>query len=282
MSLFCNQLGIDKKIVPHKRYSGAIKGDFTDLYFVDKFPRCTTLALLPPVMTFSFIDPGFESMDSFKTHPDEHLTFFTKLSQLRFFYAHRVSQSFVCAKKLLHGTFQRLWNPAAPRGLFDYFRTRRTWDGRELMASSVNTHILFMNQGKERFGNPGIENLYQRWRTGIAASNEPLRTIIILATMTGLRIGEILALRWLRIDLLRGTLRVAETCYKGYFGFAENTGKPTRSSIGFRGCACGTEEPLFAFDSRPSSEVFRSPPRAKAFRSRRSLSETRHYEPRGR
>jgi integrase len=52
----------------------------------------------------------------------------------------------------------------------------------------------------------------------IAASNEPLHTIIILATMTGLRIGEILALRWGRIDLLRGTLRVAETCYKGHFG----------------------------------------------------------------
>jgi integrase len=44
------------------------------------------------------------------------------------------------------------------------------------------------------------------------------RTIVILATMTGLRIGEILALRWGRIDLLRGTLLVAETCYKGHFG----------------------------------------------------------------
>ncbi|HYY72792.1 MAG TPA: tyrosine-type recombinase/integrase, partial [Candidatus Bathyarchaeia archaeon] len=52
----------------------------------------------------------------------------------------------------------------------------------------------------------------------IAASKEPTRTIIILATMTGLRIGEILALRWGRIDLLRGTLLVAETCYKGHFG----------------------------------------------------------------
>jgi integrase len=52
----------------------------------------------------------------------------------------------------------------------------------------------------------------------IAASNEPLGAIIVLATMTGLRIGEILALRWGRIDLLRGTLLVAETCYKGHFG----------------------------------------------------------------
>ena len=52
----------------------------------------------------------------------------------------------------------------------------------------------------------------------VAASTEPLRTIVILATMTGLRIGEILALRWGRIDLLQGTLLVAETCYKGHFG----------------------------------------------------------------
>jgi integrase len=52
----------------------------------------------------------------------------------------------------------------------------------------------------------------------IASSKEPTRTIVILATMTGLRIGEILALRWGRIDLLRGTLLVAETCYKGHFG----------------------------------------------------------------
>ena len=28
-----------------------------------------------------------------------------------------------------------------------------------------------MNQGKERFGNPGIENLYQRWRAGEITEN---------------------------------------------------------------------------------------------------------------
>ncbi len=38
LTFFCDQMGIDKKILPRKRYSGAIKGDFTDRYFVDKFP----------------------------------------------------------------------------------------------------------------------------------------------------------------------------------------------------------------------------------------------------
>jgi hypothetical protein len=41
---------------------------------------------LSPVVTFSFIDPGLESMDSFRTHLDAYLTLFTKLSQVRFYY----------------------------------------------------------------------------------------------------------------------------------------------------------------------------------------------------
>jgi len=121
-------------------------------------------------MTFSFIDPGFESMDSFKTHLDAYLTFFTKLSQLRFYYVATRDTNFERAKKLFHGTFQRLWNPAGPRGLFDYFRTRRTWDEKSYGKLS-NDDILFMNQGKERFGNSGIENLYQRWRAGEITEN---------------------------------------------------------------------------------------------------------------
>ena len=52
----------------------------------------------------------------------------------------------------------------------------------------------------------------------LAASEEPIRTIVLIAVMTGLRIGEILALRWGRINLAAGTLRVEETCYKGTFG----------------------------------------------------------------
>lgn len=52
----------------------------------------------------------------------------------------------------------------------------------------------------------------------IAAADEPVRTIVLLAVMTGLRIGEILALRWGRINFAAGTLRVEETCYKGHFG----------------------------------------------------------------
>lgn len=42
LTFFCDQMGISKKVLPHKRYSGAIKGQFTDRYFVDKSRRFTT------------------------------------------------------------------------------------------------------------------------------------------------------------------------------------------------------------------------------------------------
>ena len=47
---------------------------------------------------------------------------------------------------------------------------------------------------------------------------EPCRSVVVVAVLTGLRIGEILALRWKRIDLLGGNLEVAETYSSGEFG----------------------------------------------------------------
>ena len=48
--------------------------------------------------------------------------------------------------------------------------------------------------------------------------SEPCRTVVIVAVLTGMRIGEILGLRWKRLDLLRRTIAVAETFSDGQFG----------------------------------------------------------------
>jgi integrase len=50
-----------------------------------------------------------------------------------------------------------------------------------------------------------------------AALNEPARSIMLLLVLTGLRIGELLALRWGSIDLKARLLRVCETVYDGHF-----------------------------------------------------------------
>lgn len=46
---------------------------------------------------------------------------------------------------------------------------------------------------------------------------KPCRSIVLVAVLTGLRIGEILALRWGRVDLLNNTVAVEES-YSGRFG----------------------------------------------------------------
>jgi len=195
LTFFCDRMGINKKILPHKRYSGAIKANFTDHYFVDKFPMFYNPApSVSPVVTFSFIDPGFESMDSFRTHLDAYLTLFTKLSQLRLYYIATRDTNFERAKKLFHGILQRHWDPDAPFGLLQYFRTRRLWD--EKQYSKVNDRdIEFLNQAQERFGDPGIQELYRKWRaaeiTENAARSEsakfrrPSQAAIIFVTVNG-------------------------------------------------------------------------------------------------
>jgi integrase len=55
-------------------------------------------------------------------------------------------------------------------------------------------------------------------RALLPALTEPCRTIVLVAVLTGMRIGEILALRWKRLDLLRGAVEVAETFSDGQFG----------------------------------------------------------------
>lgn len=192
---FCERIGIAKKLLPHKRYAGAIRERHTDRYFVDKFPMFYNPAVsLPPVVIFSFIDPGFESMASFKTHLDAYLPLFSKLPKVLLYYVATSDTNFERAKKLFRETFNCLWNPDSPSGLLDYFRTRQTWDEKNYGKLS-NNDMIFLNEAKERFSDPGVENLYQNWRAGEIKENAvrtesvkfrlPAEASIIFATVNG-------------------------------------------------------------------------------------------------
>jgi integrase len=68
---------------------------------------------------------------------------------------------------------------------------------------------------------PKTERLYLSARESvklIASLKEPVRTLVLVAVLTGLRIGELLALRWKHLDLLLGRIQVRETVSEGKFG----------------------------------------------------------------
>ncbi len=55
-------------------------------------------------------------------------------------------------------------------------------------------------------------------RTLLNSLLKPTRTLVLLATLTGLRIGQLLALRWKHIDLLHGSIHVRGTLSEGRIG----------------------------------------------------------------
>lgn len=61
---------------------------------------------------------------------------------------------------------------------------------------------------------------------------EPSRSIAALLAMTGLRIGELLALRWQDVDLVNGFLAVNQSVYEGHFDEPKSRRSKRRVSLG--------------------------------------------------
>lgn len=58
----------------------------------------------------------------------------------------------------------------------------------------------------------------------LAALSEPVRTMVSVGILTGLRVGEILALRWRNLDFASGVLRVEQAFYRGTLGTPKTKG----------------------------------------------------------
>ncbi len=93
-----------------------------------------------------------------------------------------------------------------------------------------------------------------------AGLNEPARSITLLLVLTGLRVGELLALRSGRIDLNARLLRVCETVYDGHF----DQPKTKRSA---RTIPIGTETAEILAALRPATVD----PKALVFATREGL-----------
>jgi hypothetical protein len=150
LSYFCDQRGIDKRNLPAKRYSGAIKDRFTDRYFVDKFPMFyNPKAPPPPVVTFSFIDPGLESLDTFKTHGDAYLTLFVKLSKVTLYYVATRYTNFETCSEVLFLDLREALEPGRPPWFARLFPDAPDLGCKELrQADGPRPHLPQRSQGQ--------------------------------------------------------------------------------------------------------------------------------------
>jgi len=70
----------------------------------------------------------------------------------------------------------------------------------------------------------------------LTSLSEPFHTLVLVAVLTCMRIGEILALRWKALDLDRGVIQVRETVSEGKFGSPKT--KSSRRVIPIRRPVC--------------------------------------------
>jgi integrase len=94
----------------------------------------------------------------------------------------------------------------------------------KVLQSAVDWGYLEQNSARGvNVGNrePKNERLYlspDEVRRLVAVLEEPVRTLVVVSALTGLRIGELTALRWKHVDSARGVIQVRETVSEGNFG----------------------------------------------------------------
>jgi integrase len=100
-------------------------------------------------------------------------------------------------------------------------------------------------------------------RALLEALPEPSCSLAWLLAFTGLRIGELLALRWRAVDLDSGLIRVRQTCYEGHFDDPKTKRSRRTVPLGIKGMEILRAASRKSATLRPSSlqpgTVHRSP-----------------------
>jgi len=173
VNFFCNELRISKDCLPVKVYEGATPDQQTMRYFVDKFPvfLAPPLRGVSPVVTFSYVDAGFERPSHFASHLAAYQPLFRQLRRFRFVYIAPFTVHFARAEQC----FSSLVKTPLPSGvsgeLEQYFRLRAAWDGKQYGTLSTED-IEWLDQANKRFRGPRIEQLYSVWCCGETRKDE--------------------------------------------------------------------------------------------------------------
>lgn len=161
---FCRKLSIGRALLPAKRYKGAIQENTTDRYFVDKFPLffAPESSSSPPVVTFSFVDPGLLSLASFETHLFAYNSLFSAVPQAKFVYIATRPKHFAAARELFLAMAPCTTNPDPGVAGLRYFHYRHMWETKQYARLNAE-QIEFLNEATKRFNDALIDIRYQQW-----------------------------------------------------------------------------------------------------------------------
>ena len=167
VNFFCNELGFSKDCLPAKVYEGATPDQQTMRYFVDKFPLFLAPPLpgASPVVTFSYVDSGFERPSTFASHLATHGRLFQQLNTFRFLYIATKEAYFRGVEERLRSLIRRPLEADWSTAVLKFFKIRQKWENHEYLIP-VTEDLEFLRDGRERFRSNALDSLYQSWREG--------------------------------------------------------------------------------------------------------------------
>jgi hypothetical protein len=170
---FCETTGVSKDCLPAKVYEGRQGSQPTVRYFVDKFP----LFLAPsrvgasPVVTFSYVDSGFQTPSGFLTHLAAYQRVFRQLTTFRFLYIAAKDAYFQMAEQSFRSLVKRPLELDTSAEIFRYFHIRKKWENHEYVVP-VTEDFEFLTDARQRFRGHRLDSLYHAWRCGEFSEQE--------------------------------------------------------------------------------------------------------------
>jgi hypothetical protein len=164
---------MSKDCLPAKVYEGSPGSQPTVRYFVDKFP----LFLAPPVsgaspvVTFSYVDSGFQTPSGFLTRLAAYQRLFRQLATFRFLYIAAKDAYFRMAEQDFRSLVKRPLELDTSAEISGYFRIRKKWKNHEYVIP-VTEDLEFLTDARQRFHGHRLDSLYHAWCCGGLSEQE--------------------------------------------------------------------------------------------------------------
>lgn len=156
--------------MPGRTYTGANRAPDTIRYFVDKFPLfLDSQAPGQPLLTLTYIDPGFGNLSGFQTHLQAYSAFLSRLPRFAFLFASPNTHLFPKADRVFTRQIGQESAGLSAR-VARYFRLRSAWDGKRYEVLS-NDDLEFLNDAKHALSGEFFESIYKEWQSGAVEEN---------------------------------------------------------------------------------------------------------------
>jgi hypothetical protein len=167
LRFFCETLGIPRTALPAKSYEGGPRTEPTLRYFVDKFPLFLeqTDSSLCPVVTLSYVDPGYAGLAGFANHLHAYLPLFRQLGNFCFLYIANSLAHFVRAEECFSSLVKTPLEADISSQVLRYFRLRNAWELKKYASLSTND-IEWLKDATERFNGDRFDDWYRAWTSG--------------------------------------------------------------------------------------------------------------------